>query len=85
MGLSFPFLFKNLNNYHLQLLSYILDYYTWLEVRIKHYIFQNIKRLFEISSYKGLRHKDSLPTRGQRSRTNASTKKKIKYIFNETS
>ena len=28
MGLSFPFLFKNLNNYNLQLLSYILDYYT---------------------------------------------------------
>jgi small subunit ribosomal protein S13 len=85
MGLSFPFLFKNLNNYNLQLLSYILDYYTWLEIRIKHYIFQNIKKLFEINSYKGLRHKDSLPVRGQRTRTNASTKKKIKYIFNEAS
>lgn len=85
MGLSFPFLFKNLNNYNLQILSYILDFYTWLEIRIKHYIFQNIKRLFEINSYKGFRHKDSLPVRGQRTRTNASTKKKIKYIFNETS
>jgi small subunit ribosomal protein S13 len=85
MGLSFPFVFKNLNNYNLQLLSYILDYYTWLEIRIKHYIFQNIKKLFEINSYKGLRHKDSLPVRGQRTRTNASTKKKIKYIFNEAS
>jgi ribosomal protein S13 len=28
MGLSFPFLFKNLNSYNLQLLSYILDSYT---------------------------------------------------------
>jgi ribosomal protein S13 len=28
LGLSFPFLFKNLNAYNLQLLSYILDYYT---------------------------------------------------------
>jgi len=84
LGLSFPFLFKNLNNYNLQLLSYVMDYYTWLEIRIKHYIFQNIKKLFENSSYKGLRHKDSLPTRGQRTRTNASTKKKIKLIFNET-
>ena len=82
IGLSFPFLFKNLNNYHLQLLSFILDFYTWLEVRIKHYTFQNIKKLFEINTYKGLRHKDSLPTRGQRTRTNASTKKKIKLIFN---
>jgi len=83
MGLSFPFIFKNLNNYNLQLLSYILDYYTWLEIRIKHYIFQNIKKLFEINAYKGLRHKDSLPTRGQRTRTNACTKKKIKLLFNE--
>lgn len=83
LGLSFPFLFKNLNKYNLQLLSYVLDYYTWLEIRIKHYIFQNIKKLFEINAYKGLRHKDSLPTRGQRTRTNASTKKKIKLIFNE--
>jgi len=83
MGLCYPFLFKNLNSYNFQLLSYILDYYTWLEVRIKHFIFQNIKKLFELNTYKGLRHKDSLPTRGQRSRTNASTKKKIKYIFNE--
>src|ERR1700753_1847043 len=78
MGLSFPFLFKNLNSYNLQLLSCILDYYTWLEIRIKHYIFQNIKKLVELNSYKGLRHKDSLPTRGQRTRTNASTKKRIK-------
>lgn len=84
LGLSFPFLFKNLNAYNLQLLSYILDYYTWLEIRIKHYIFQNIKKLFEINAYKGLRHKDSLPTRGQRTRTNACTKKRIKLIFNET-
>lgn len=84
LGLSFPFLFKNLNSYNLQLLSFVLDFYTWLEVRIKHYIFQNIKKLFEINTYKGLRHKDSLPTRGQRTRTNASTKKRIKYIFNET-
>ena len=84
LGLAFPFLFKNLNNYNLQLLSFILDFFTWLEIRIKHYIFQNIKKLFEINVYKGLRHKDSLPTRGQRTRTNASTKKRIKLIFNET-
>jgi len=81
MGLSFPFSFKNLNNYNIQLLSYILDFYTWLEIRIKHYIYQNIKKLVEINSYKGLRHKDSLPSRGQRTRTNASTKKKIKLNF----
>ena len=35
----------------------------------------NIKRLVEIGSYRGLRHRRSLPTRGQRTRTNARTRK----------
>ena len=38
----------------------------------------NIKRLTEIGAYRGLRHRRSLPTRGQRSRTNARTRKGIK-------
>ena len=36
---------------------------------------QNIKRLVEISSYRGVRHKRSLPVRGQRTRSNARTRK----------
>lgn len=35
----------------------------------------NIKRLQEIGSYRGLRHRRSLPVRGQRSKTNARTRK----------
>lgn len=35
----------------------------------------NIKRLIDIGSYRGLRHRRNLPTRGQRSRTNARTRK----------
>lgn len=35
----------------------------------------NIKRLQDIGSYRGLRHKKSLPARGQRTRTNARTRK----------
>jgi len=38
----------------------------------------NIKRLIEIGSYRGLRHKRNLPVRGQRTRTNARTRKGIK-------
>ncbi len=38
----------------------------------------NIKRLIEIGSYRGLRHRRSLPARGQRTRTNARTKKGIR-------
>ena len=35
----------------------------------------NIKRLMEIGSYRGLRHRRSLPVRGQKTRTNARTRK----------
>ncbi|MFW5692567.1 MAG: 30S ribosomal protein S13 [Chloroflexota bacterium] len=38
----------------------------------------NIKRLSEIGSYRGLRHRRSLPVRGQRTRTNARTKRGAK-------
>ena len=36
---------------------------------------QNIRRLEEIGSYRGLRHKKGLPSRGQRTRSNARTKR----------
>ena len=36
---------------------------------------QNIKRLSEIGSYRGLRHRRGLPTRGQRTKTNARSRK----------
>ncbi|NLN29483.1 MAG: 30S ribosomal protein S13 [Firmicutes bacterium] len=35
----------------------------------------NIRRLIDIGSYRGLRHRRGLPTRGQRTRTNARTRK----------
>ena len=36
---------------------------------------QNVKRLMEIGSYKGLRHRRGLPANGQRTKTNARTRK----------
>ncbi len=36
---------------------------------------QNIKRLIDIGSYRGFRHRRSLPVRGQRTKTNARTRK----------
>ena len=36
---------------------------------------QNIKRLMEIGSYRGVRHRKGLPVRGQRTKTNARTRK----------
>jgi small subunit ribosomal protein S13 len=46
-----------------------------VEGELKRVITQNIKRLQEIKSYRGLRHRHGLPTRGQRTRSNARTRK----------
>ncbi len=49
---------------------------SFLQKEIK----ENIKRFVKIKSYKGMRHKNSLPVRGQRTHTNAQTQKKFKRI-----
>lgn len=46
-----------------------------LEGDLRRDIAQNIKRLVDIGSWRGLRHKKGLPVRGQRTRTNARTRK----------
>ncbi len=46
-----------------------------VEGDLKMEISQNIKRLKEINAYRGLRHSKNLPVRGQRTRTNARTKR----------
>jgi small subunit ribosomal protein S13 len=54
--------------------EYIENKYT-IEGDLRREVTQNIKRLIEINSYKGIRHKRSLPVRGQRTHTNARTRK----------
>jgi small subunit ribosomal protein S13 len=46
-----------------------------VEGDLRREIASNIKRLIDIGSYKGLRHKRGLPVRGQRTHTNARTRK----------
>ncbi|MCM8803906.1 MAG: 30S ribosomal protein S13 [Candidatus Omnitrophica bacterium] len=46
-----------------------------IEGDLRQEITQNIKRLIDIECYKGIRHKLSLPVRGQRTRSNARTRK----------
>lgn len=46
-----------------------------VEGDLKREISQNIKRFIDIGSYRGLRHRRGLPVRGQRSHTNARTRK----------
>jgi len=52
----------------------ITDNYR-VEGELRKEITLNIKRLQEIGSYRGLRHKKGLPVRGQRTKTNARTRK----------
>jgi small subunit ribosomal protein S13 len=54
------------------------------EGRLRSEIGLNIKRLIDIGSYRGLRHKKGLPVRGQRTRTNSRTRKgKKKTVANK--
>ena len=46
-----------------------------VEGELRRVVSQNIRRLQEIGSYRGMRHKLGLPTRGQRTRSNARTRK----------
>jgi small subunit ribosomal protein S13 len=46
-----------------------------VEGELRKDIRNNIKRLLDISAYRGLRHKKGLPVRGQRTKTNARTRK----------
>jgi len=53
----------------------IIDRSHKVEGDLRREVTQNIKRLQEIGSYRGLRHRRNLPVRGQRTRTNARTKR----------
>ncbi len=55
--------------------EYIATQGYQLEGDLRREIQMNIKRLMEIGSYRGLRHRRGLPVRGQRTRTNARTRK----------
>lgn len=55
-----------------------------IEGRLRTEIGLNIKRLMDIGSYRGLRHRNGLPVRGQRTRTNSRTRKgKKKTVANK--
>jgi small subunit ribosomal protein S13 len=53
----------------------LLDKDYTAEGQLRRQVGQNISRLKDISCYRGSRHKRSLPVRGQRTRTNARTRK----------
>lgn len=56
-------------------LSSIIDKGYVIEGQLRRQVAQNIARLREIGCYRGLRHRRGLPVRGQRTRSNARTRK----------
>lgn len=68
----------NLQDKDIANLRSILDSEYLIEGNLRRFESLNIKRLMEINSYKGKRHRIGLPLRGQRTRTNARTRRGTK-------
>ena len=66
---------KDLTEAEEQKIREVIDRDYTTEGDLQRLVTNNIKRLKDINAYRGLRHKAGLPTRGQRTRTNARTRK----------
>ena len=66
---------KNLTEEEVNRLREVIDREFKVEGDLRREVDLNIKRLIEIGSYRGYRHRRNLPVRGQRTHTNARTRK----------
>jgi small subunit ribosomal protein S13 len=66
---------RNLTEEEVVRLREFIDRNIKVEGDLRREVSQNIKRLMEIGCYRGLRHRKGLPVRGQRTHTNARTRK----------
>lgn len=66
---------KDLTDAEVSRLREIIDHEYMVEGDLRREVAMNIKRLTEIGCYRGQRHRRGLPVRGQRTRTNARTRK----------
>ena len=66
---------KNLTVAEVQRIQDIINENHTVEGELQRIVTGNIKRLKDINSYRGLRHKANLPSRGQRTRTNGRTRR----------
>lgn len=66
---------KDLTEAEEQRIREVVDANYTVEGDLQRLVTNNIKRIKDINAYRGLRHKSGLPVRGQRTRTNARTRK----------
>lgn len=69
---------KDLDVNEIALLRDYIERNYRVEGDLRREVSMNIKRLIEIGSYRGLRHRRNLPARGQRTRTNARTRRGVR-------
>lgn len=74
-GISPEIKVKDLKETEVSKIREIIDKEYPVEGELRKEISMNIKRLIEVGTWRGQRHKRSLPVRGQRTRTNARTKR----------
>jgi len=75
---------KDLTEAELVRIREVIDKNYTVEGNLQRIVVGNIKRLKDIGSYRGLRHKNNLPSHGQRTRTNARTKRGKKVTVGGT-
>jgi small subunit ribosomal protein S13 len=66
---------KDLTDDEVKIIANIINESQIVEGDLRREIAMNIKRLQEIGCYRGIRHRKSLPVRGQKTKTNARTRK----------
>jgi small subunit ribosomal protein S13 len=66
---------SDLNDGEITSIRQVIDHTLKVEGDLRREVSMNIKRLMDLGSYRGLRHRRSLPVRGQRTHTNARTRK----------
>ena len=74
-GVSADVRVKDLSEEDVRKISRVIEEQGRVEGDLRKEISMNIKRLIEIGSYRGYRHRRNLPVRGQRTHTNARTRK----------
>ncbi|MBQ4417144.1 MAG: 30S ribosomal protein S13, partial [Butyrivibrio sp.] len=66
---------RDLTDEEVRKISEVIGEHYMVEGELRREVAMNIKRLTEIGSYRGMRHRKKLPCRGQRTKTNARTLK----------
>ena len=74
-GVSPDIRVKDLSEDDVRKISRVIEELGGVEGDLRKDVSMNIKRLMEIGCYRGMRHRRALPVRGQRTRTNARTRK----------